>query len=166
MWLVRHELCADYECWIILHVTHLLWSVYASVSCLFSMCILCYVLNICCFITNEHCMTRKCFVWPQYLSFPQESRTAGFGRPNCRQGITKCRAPDFTNKCRHPFWVQTVWAHFVTTAWQISSLWHYYSPNSRQISHTWCYILCFNSKLFNNLQDIPKFLLGSQEALK
>jgi len=111
MWLVRCELCADYECWIILCVTHFLWSIHACVSCLFSMCFHCCVLNICCFIPNEHCMTRKCFVRPQYLS-PQESRAAGFGRPNGRQGITKCRAPDSSNKCRHPFRVQTVWAQW------------------------------------------------------
>jgi len=62
------------------------------------------------YIAHEHCVTHKCFVRPHYLSSPQAPRTAGFGRPNARQGITKCRAPDFTNKCRHPFGVQTAWA--------------------------------------------------------
>jgi len=85
------------------------------------MCIHCYVLNICCFITNEHCKTLKFFVRPKCLSLPQESRTAGFGRPNGRQGITKCRAPDFTNKCRHPFWVQTAWAQFIVAERGFSS---------------------------------------------
>ena len=56
-------------------------------------------------------MTRKCFVRPQYLSSPQESWAAGFGRPNSRQGYTKCRAPDSSNKCRNPFRVLTAWAH-------------------------------------------------------
>jgi len=111
MWLLRHELGADYECWIILCVTHLLCPIYACVSCLFSMCFHCYVLNICCVITNEHCMTQKCFVGPQYLSSPQESRAAGFGHPNSRQGVTKCRVRDSSNKCRHHFRVQTTWAH-------------------------------------------------------
>jgi len=62
------------------------------------------------YITHEQCMTRKCFVRPHYLSSSQAPRTALFGRPNARQGIKKCRAPDLANKCRHPFRVQTAWA--------------------------------------------------------
>ena len=107
---MRRELRADCECLIILCVTHLFWPIYACVSCLLSMCFHCYFLNICCFIPNEHFKTRKCFVRPQYLTSPQESGAAGFSRPNGRQGVTKCRAPDHTNKCRHPFRVQTAWA--------------------------------------------------------
>ena len=91
---------------------HFLYCTYVliySCQCLmfFCMCILFYVLNT---FAHEHCVTRKCFVRPHYLSSPQAPRSAGFGRPNARQGITKCRAPDFSNKCRHPFGVQTAWA--------------------------------------------------------
>jgi len=117
------ELRADYECWIILCVTHLLWSIHACVSCLFAMYFHCCVLNKCCFIPNEHCITRKCSVRPQYLSSPQESGAAGFGRPNGRQGVTKCWAPDSSNKCRHPFRVQTAWGHCSLTTHTACNEW-------------------------------------------
>jgi len=35
----------------------------------------------------------------------------------------KCRALDFTNKCRHPFWVQTAWAHGSHEGQEIAVLW-------------------------------------------
>jgi len=75
---------------------------------------------------------------PHYLSSPQAPRTAGFGRPNARQGITKCRTPDLANKCRNPFGVQTAWAQFTSTLFYTLFLkydgWHQ-SQNLRHYSH-------------------------------